>query len=585
MRTFRETDIRKRTLIVSLVLAAWFAVLLFRLAELQAIRHASFKASALKQSQARVPVRAGRGDILDRHGRVLASSLPSFTIKLSPVEKETPAQEADRVRKLQTALDLTAKEVADILRSLKDDNPFTYVRKQVPPDVAARVRALKLPDVGFDETSLRYYPNGSLAAQVLGGVSADASLQAGVEARYNGILKGVDGQELMLTDNKRRGYESQVLKPPVPGNDVWLTIDATIQYIAERALARAMAEHGAASGTIVVMDPASGEILALANSPSYDVNSYAASRDAWLNRAIGYTYEPGSTFKIVTAAAALESGVVSYSDAFDCTAGFIKVGPLTIRDHERMGVLSFSKILIDSSNVGTVKFAARLGSADFYAMIRRFGFGARTGIDLPAEEPGTIKPVAAWNKVISQPHIAIGYEVTVTPLQVLRAMNVFATGGRLVRPHLFLSSPAVPAVPLVGPQTEEKVLDSDLVAGLNSRVFEKVVEEGTAKTGRIDEFWAAGKTGTAQKLDPVLKAYTTRSHTASFVGFVPARRPVLSIIVVLDDIREGEYYGGQACAPVFRDVARETLRYLGVAPERAPLDQALAAELKKRGRA
>jgi cell division protein FtsI (penicillin-binding protein 3) len=582
MRTFYESDIRKRTLGVSLFVAAWFVVLIVRLAQLQVVQHPGFKARALKQSQAKIPVRARRGDILDRSGRILASSLPVFTVKLSPVEKETPAQEAEKVRKLQGVLNLTAREAADILKSLRDNDSFTYVKKQVSPDVAARVRELRLPGIGFDEENKRYYPNGSLAAHVLGGVNADGSRQAGVEFRDNDILKGMDGLELTFKDNKKRGYQSQMLKQPVPGRDIYLTIDATIQYIVERALAKAIADHSPASGTIIVMDPATGEVLALANYPTYDVNSYTESKDAWFNRAIGYSYEPGSTFKIVTAAAALDKGVVSYSDVFDCSAGFIKVGPLTIRDHEHMGVLTFDKILIESSNVGTVKFAARLASGDFYAMIRKFGFGARTGIDLPAEEPGRIRPVTEWNKVVSQPHIAIGYEVSVTPLQILRAMNVFATGGRLVRPHVFRTSPGWPTAPLQGPRPEENILGADLVESLNSRVFEKVVEEGTAKLGRIDEFWAAGKTGTAQRFDQALRAYTTRSHTASFVGFVPSRRPVLSMIVVLDDPKEGFYYGGQVCAPIFRDIARQVLRYLGVAPERMPAERLITAGLNRK---
>ena len=579
MRTFYESDIRRRTLGVSLFVAAWFGVLLVRLVQLQVVEHPGFKARALKQSQAKVSVRARRGDILDRSGRILASSFPVFTVKLSPVEKETPAQEAEKVRRLQGVLSLTSKEAADILQSLRDNDSFTYVKKQVLPDVAARLRELRLPGVGFDEENKRYYPNGSLAAHVLGGINADGSRQAGVELRDNDVLKGVDGLELTFKDNKKRGYQNQMLKQPVPGRDIWLTIDATIQYIVERALAKAIADHSPSSGTIIVISPGSGEVLALANYPTYDVNNYTESKDAWFNRAIGYSYEPGSTFKIVAAAAALDKGVVGHSDVFDCSAGFIKVGPLTIRDHERMGVLTFDRILIDSSNVGTVKFAARLAATDFYAMIRKFGFGARTGIDLPAEEPGRIRPVTEWNKVVSQPHIAIGYEVSVTPLQILRAMNVFATGGRLVRPHVFLTSPGWPTAALQGPRQEEKILGADLVESLNGRVFEKVVEEGTAKLGRIDEFWAAGKTGTAQRLDPALRVYTTQSHTASFVGFVPSRRPVLSMIIVLDDPKEGFYYGGQVCAPIFRDIARQVLRYLGVAPERMPAERLITAGL------
>jgi cell division protein FtsI (penicillin-binding protein 3) len=583
MRTFHEGDIRKRTLVVSFFLTAWFAVLLVRLVELQVVDHAGLKARALKQSQAKITVRARRGDILDRNGTVLASSLPVYTVKLSPVEKETPAQETGKVRRLQAVLGLSEKNVADVLKSLKENDSFTFVKKQVSPELAARVRDLRLPGVGFDEESRRYYPHGSLAAHVLGGVNADESVQAGVESRYNDVLKGTDGQRITLKDNKKRNYQDQVTKPPVPGRDIVLTIHATIQYIAERALARAVEEHSATSGTVIVLDPATGDILALANYPDYDVNDYTESKSAWLDRAIGYTYEPGSTFKIVAASAALEKGLVGYNELFDCSAGFIKVGPLIISDHERMGVLTFARVLIDSSNVGTVKFAARLAAADFYAMIRRFGFGGKTGIDLPAEEAGRIRPVAQWNKVVSQPHIAIGYEVGVTPLQILRAMNVFAAGGRLVRPRVVRKSTNFHGSPVQGPPPDETVLAEGLAAELTSRVFEKVVEDGTAKLGRLDEFWMAGKTGTAQRLDPVLKAYTTKSHTASFVGFVPSRRPVLSLIVVLDDPKEGFYYGGQVCAPIFRDIARQVLRYLGVAPERAPAGGVITADLQKKG--
>jgi len=576
MKTFYESDIRKRTLVVSFTLAAWCTLVLFRLVDLQVLHHPGFKARAVKQSQAKVTVRARRGDILDRHGKVLASSLPVSTVKLSPVEKETPAQEEQKVGRLKEVLGLSDKETADILKNLREDN-FTYVKKQVPPEVAARVRGLKLAGIGFDEEFRRSYPNGELAAHVLGGVNADGAGRAGVELRYDDILKGEDGEQVALKDNKHRSYQSQLLKPPRPGQTIVLTIDTPVQYMTERALARAIAEHSAASGTITISDPATGDILALANWPTYDASRYTESREAWLNRAIGYTFEPGSTFKIVAAAAALEEGLVRWSDVFDCTAGSIKVGPLTITDHERMGVLDFPKVLIHSSNVGTVKFAQRLAMADLYEMIRRFGFGRKTGIDLPAEEPGLVRPLAKWNKVISLPHVAIGYEVGVTPLQVLRAMNVFATGGRLVRPRVVFRSPAGQASPVLGPSPDDTVLTRDLAEALTRRVFEKVVEEGTAKLGRLDEFWAAGKTGTAQKFDTVLNAYTTKKHTASFVGFVPSRRPVLSIVVVLDDPKEEFYYGGQVCAPIFRDLAREVLRYMGVTPERAMADGVVTA--------
>ncbi len=584
MRTYHEIDIRKRTLIISFALAAWFLVLFLRLFQLQVLGHAGFESRASRQSRAKVTVPARRGTIYDRNGRILASSVPAFTIKLSPVEKEKPAQEAEKVGRLRAVLGLSDREVADILKGLREDDPFVYVRKKVSAEIADRVRDLKLPGLGFDEESRRVYPNGPLAAHVIGGVNADESRQAGVEARYNAVLKGEDGQQIVYKDNKRRGYQSQVTKAPVAGRDIYLTIDATIQHIAERALARAVEDHSAASGTIVICDPDSGEILALANSPAYDVNAYTESKDAWLDRAIGSPYEPGSTFKIVAAAAALEKGFVDYSDTYDCTSGSIKVGPLTIRDHERMGVLTFPGVLIHSSNVGTVKFAAKVPAEALYDMIRRFGFGRRTGIDLPAEEPGLVRPPARWNRLVSQPHIAIGYEISVTPLQILRAMNVFATRGRLVQPKVVREAPGLPAPKIQGPVRDDRILAADLADGLTGRVFEKVVDEGTAKAGRLEEYSAAGKTGTAQRYDQALKAYTTKSHTASFVGFAPARRPVLSMIVVLDDPKEGFYYGGQVCAPIFRDVARQVLRCLGATPDRPLPDAAITARLDRKGR-
>jgi cell division protein FtsI/penicillin-binding protein 2 len=574
MRTFRETDIRRRTLVVSLLLTVWFALLAFRLVQLQVVQHAVLKGRALKQSQATVRIQARRGTIYDRNGKVLACSLPVFTVKLSPVDKETPAEEKEKVRRLQSVLGFSDKEGADILRSLRNEESFTYVKKKVAPEIAERVRELRIPGVGFDEESQRSYPLGSLAAQVLGGVNSDESVQAGVELRYNDILKGEDGLQIVFKDNKRRGYESQILKPPVAGRDIVLTIDTTLQYFTERALARAVGEHSASGGTIVMCDPSTGEILALANFPTYDVNRYTEAREAWLDRAIGRPYEPGSTFKIVTAAAALEKGVVDYSDVFDCSSGAINVGGLTIRDHEHMGLLTFPKVLIDSSNVGTVKFAMRLDRTDFYAAIKKFRFGERTGIDLPAEERGTVWPVESWHKAVSLPHIAIGYEISVTPLQILRAMNVYATRGWLVRPHVVKKSPDILETSALRPGPEQKILQEKMAEDLVDRVFVKVVEEGTARQGQLEGFSIAGKTGTAQQLDPVTKTYTSKRHTASFVGFVPAAQPALTMIVVLDDPKEGFYYGGQVCAPIFRDIARQALRYMGVAPDK-PLPPAM----------
>jgi cell division protein FtsI/penicillin-binding protein 2 len=577
MRTFYETDIRRRAKLLSFVLAAWAALVALRLVEIQVFGHARAKAAVLRQTRDAIKVEPRRGNILDRNGEILACSLPAASVYIRPVEKEKPAEERAKVLKLQGLLGLSEKEVSVILGRLKDDFPFTYVKKKIPEEEADRVMALKLAGVGLEPATRRHYPLGSLAAHVLGGISLAENTRTGVEARFNDVLKGEEGEQIIYKVNGGRDYQTQVLKSPVPGKDLVLTLDSTIQYYAEKELAKAVAEHEAAWGAVIVMEPYSGEILAMASSPAYDVNEYPGPKEAWTNRPVQSSYEPGSTFKIVTAAAARERNRVGFSDIFDCSAGSITVGGLTIRDHERVGVLSFSNVLIESSNVGTVLFAQRLTIEEFYETIKAFRFGTRTGIDLPAEAPGLVRPASAWNKKVSLPHIAIGYEIMVTPLQILRAMNVFATGGLLVRPRVVKGGG--------GSAADEdgdavRVISEKTSTDLVRRVFEEVVEEGTAKLGRLDGFGIAGKTGTAQKYDRALNTYNTRKYTASFVGFTPIDRPRLTMIVVLDEPKEG-YYGGQVCAPVFRDIARQVLRYLRVPPERPLPSRVLTAEMEK----
>jgi cell division protein FtsI (penicillin-binding protein 3) len=449
------------------------------------------------------------------------------------------------------------------------------VKKKVPEEEADRVLALKIAGVGAEATTRRHYPHGPLAAHVVGGMTLLGGAPAGIELRYDSVLKGVEGQQISYKVNGNRGYENHVIKSPVPGRDVVLTIDATIQYFADRELARAVTEHEAAWGVVIIMEPETGAILAMSSYPAYDVNRYPGPPVARLNRAIGASYEPGSTFKVITAAAARERGRVGFSDLFDCSAGFIRVGGTTITDHDRERVLSFPQVIIKSSNVGTVQFAQRLSIPEFCETIKSFGVGAKTGIELPAEEPGLIHPAGHW-RASSLPHVAIGYEIMVTPLQMLQAMNVFAAGGRLVQPRIVRSGAP-------GPETGEgpvRIISERTASELVGRVFEAVVEEGTATKGRLDGYRIAGKTGTAQKYDGALGAYT-KDYTASFVGFTPVGNPRLSMIVVLDSPKEG-YYGGEVCAPVFRDIAKQVLRYLRVPPERSQPSRVIATAAPRR---
>lgn len=357
MRTFYESDIRKRILALSFILAAWAAVVALRLVQLQVFGHARAKATVLDQNRDRIPMEPRRGNILDRNGQILACSLPAVSVGIRPVDKETPAAERAKVRGLQGLLGLSEKEVSFILGRLKNKSSYTYVKKKISEEDAARVMALKLPGVEFEPANRRHYPLRSLAAHVLGGLSLTEDSKNGVELRYNDVLKGEEGQQVVYKVAGGRDYQTQVIKSPVPGRDLVLTIDATIQYYAEKELALAVAEHEAVMGTVIVMEPSSGEILALASFPAYDVNDFPGPKDAWMNRAVQLSYEPGSTFKIVTAAAARERNRVGFGEVFDCSAGSITIGGTTIRDHERVGVLSFPQVLIHSSNVGTVMFA------------------------------------------------------------------------------------------------------------------------------------------------------------------------------------------------------------------------------------
>ena len=579
MRTFYENDIRRRVKVLSFLLAGWGALVALRLVQIQVLGHGRAKAAVRRQTQAVVKVEPRRGRILDRNGEILACSLPAPSVAVRHLDDETPAEERDKVLALKRALGLSDGEVSRVLDRLREGATYTYVRKKGLDADADRVAALKLPGVEIEPGTKRRYPHGSLAAHVVGGMSQDGDNRTGVESRYHDVLKGEEGSQLTYEVRGGRDYQTQVLRSPVPGRDLTLTIDATIQYIAEKELGRAIVEHRADWGSVIVMDSRSGEILALANWPTYDLNKYPGPQEAWMNRAVQASYEPGSTFKIVTAAAARERNRVGYSELFDCSAGFIKVGGTVITDHDRVGLVSFPQVIIHSSNVGTVQFAQRLSIAEYLGTIKAFGFGQRTGIDLPREALGTVHPPEKWRKS-SLPHVAIGYEVTVTSIQMLSAMNAFAAGGLLVRPRVVKEGARAGAAPAAedgdGPV---RAISEKTAKELVERVFTGVVEEGTAKDGRLDGFGIAGKTGTAQKYDDTLKAYTDK-YTSSFVGFTPLNEPRLCMIVVLDSPKEG-YYGGQVCAPVFRDIARQVLRYLRVPPERALPPRVLTAGLGK----
>ncbi len=554
---------RRRTRITAFICAVWLLLIVGRLVQLQVFGHAKAAARVTAQSQQVTVIQAYRGTIYDRHGRILARSLPARTIFYDPRPQDSPAARFEPVRRLRDKLGLSPEDLDRIQAQLANAATRVWLKRKADPDLAAEVFSPRL-GIGYEEDSRRAYPLGTQAAQVLGGVKADGTGAAGIESKFNSALMGRPGRGFLLRDAKLRRYGLEVLEEPQTGRDLTLTLDETIQYIAQSELERAVAETRSAWGTVIVSNPRTGEILAMASAPSYDPNFYTRTPEASFNPAVQQTLEPGSTFKIVTAAAALESRAVSPSESFDCSEGSIKVPGGAIRDHKAFGKLDFAGVIIHSSNVGAVRAGRRLRPESFESMIRAFGFGRRTGIELPGEPEGRLRPASEWSGR-SQASLSIGYEIAATPLQMLQAVNVVANRGRLVPPRIVRAvqggqpRPAAPeSAPILSPAAGERL----------AAILERVVEEGTGREAAAEGYQAAGKTGTTQLFDPQAGGYSSGRHIASFVGYVPADQPRLSMVVILDDPQTGEHYGGQVAAPVFREIARKALLVLGLPPHR-----------------
>ncbi len=566
-----QKKIRRRTIILLFFFFLWSIVLTLRLIELQVIHHQRFRRAVESQNKRKHTIVPERGTIYDRSGHILARSLPVPSVFFIPNEREPTRDQFRRIAGLKEILGLSEKDLSRIEAGIEEGETFIYLRRKADPAVADQIKKLGLPGIGFEEEHKRFYPLGTLAAHVLGAVNVDNAGAAGVELEYNRLLEGEKGQSLILQDAKKKRYHFEVLKKSRPGKDLVLTIDRTIQYLSERELANGVRACDAAWGTVIVSHPPSGEILAMATFPTYDPNAWPPTPfELSRNRAIQENVEPGSTFKIITASAALETGAVNFDEIFDCSGGKIHIGGWTIADHKKMGLLSFSEVIIHSSNVGTVMVGQRLGEMRLFRMIQAFHFGQPTGIDLPGEERGIFHPLNEWSRSSLASH-SIGYGISATPLQLLQAMNIIANRGVLIPPRItrpdFDSAPSGFRRISAG----EQIISERTARDLTERVFEKVVLEGTGKAAQISGFTVAGKTGTAQKRNPG-GGYTATRHLASFVGFVPAEEPLISIIVVIDDPKSGLHYGGTVAAPVFREIARRVLLYLGEAP---PSDRAI----------
>ncbi len=557
---------RFRLVVVIGLLAVGYGAVVAKLAYLQLLNGARLEAMAVRQRQRVVSLKPERGDILDRRGKALAVSLEASSVYAHP---EDVVDLHGTARALAPVLKL---KVAEVRRRLAKDRPFVWLRRQVDPPTAESVRRLRLPGVHLVRESKRFYPRRQLSGHLLGFVGIDNQGLEGVELAYNEYLNGEGGWILVEKDAKGRGLtlSKTVVKPPSAGFDVRLTIDEVIQYVVEKELSAQVAASGARGGLAVVVEPSTGAVLAMAGVPSFNPNSFSRFHPGqWRNRAITDPYEPGSTFKLLVAAAALESGMVKENDLFYGEEGAINVNGVTIRDHREFGWLTFSDVIARSSNVGAIKAAQKVGAERFYRTARAFGIGRKTGIGLPGEQPGLLRPPKEWSG-ISIASLAIGQEVATTPLQMLMAYAAVANGGKLVRPYIVESLLKDGRVRWrAQPQVVRQVVAPSTARRL-TKLFERVVEQGTGQAAAVEGYRVAGKTGTAQKFDLKAGRYARDRYVASFIGFVPAKAPAFAMLVLVDEPR-GTAYGGTVAAPVFARAARQILRYLNIPTTRGRL--------------
>jgi len=470
-------------------------------------------------------------------------------------------------RLLGPVVNLPPDEIATRLSSSRS---FVWIARKLPPAAVARIRQLNLRGIYFQKENKRFYPKRDLAAALLGYVDIDEKGLGGIEYELNDRIRSKSGRMLILTDAHNRWYESAE-KTPEEGSSVVLTIDENIQFIAEKELAAAIEETHAKAGTVLIENPSNGEILAMASWPKFNPNAPAGSpAEARMNRAVGALYEPGSVFKIVTLSAAIDQGITTPDEVVDCQMGAIYIAGLRIRDHKAYGLLTVSQILAHSSDVGAIKVGLRLGAPKFYEYIRAYGFGEPTGIDLPGENRGLLRRLENWSPV-SVGSISMGQEVGVTPLQMINAVSAIANGGLLYRPHVVLALRRGSQVKQVSQPPPRRVVRETTAATMRA-MLEGVVLHGTGTKAQPDGYTSAGKTGTAQKIDPATGRYSATQLIASFVGLAPINDPAVTILVQLDS-PVGLHEGGSVAAPVFKRIAARVLPYLNV-PHDIPVSPA-----------
>ncbi|MBU1044870.1 MAG: hypothetical protein KJ915_10795 [Candidatus Omnitrophica bacterium] len=556
---------RQEKLRFAVVFFAYLFILLiifFRLLYIQVLNYDDYIKLADSQHNLTLKLSPQRGSILDRNLKTFAMSLKVSSVYAVPRVIKNKSEVAAKLSKI---LDI---DYNNLLEKLNRDKAFVWVKRRIDDSLAERLTQEPIPGVSLLTENKRYYPNNGLAAHVVGFAGIDEQGLSGVELIYDKYLKGQFGTRSMLRDAKQRmmpAFEFEYI-PEINGYNIVLTIDQVIQHIAEQALDAGFAKSKAVGASVIVMNPENGEIYALVNRPGYDLNAFGnADPEAKRNRAVSDYFEPGSTFKIITASAAIEEKVVALDEVFFCENGEYKISRHILHDHKPHGNLSFVEVIEKSSNIGTVKVAQKLGEKLLYEYIKRFGFGEKTNIDSPGEVAGFFRPLKQWSK-LSISALPIGHEIGVTVIQMARAMAVIANGGYQVNPHLVdkIIDKNNEIIKDIEFEPQPRIISEQTAATMRG-ILKGVVDNGTGKSAQVKGYSTAGKTGTAQKVIPG-EGYSHSKFIASFIGFAPVDKPKVVIAVVFDEPRPF-YYGGTVCAPIFKNIAEKVLKYLDVPME------------------
>src|SRR5690349_19233233 len=552
--------VERRLTWLALIIIGWGLGIFGKLISIQVVHHGDYARRARSIQEVVVNIPAPRGTIFDRNGRPLAMSLSLDSVTVNP-QKIQDIPFASELLALVLHLDRKDLETK-IQAAYENSRGYLRIKRGLTPDETESIRKIALDGISLEHESQRHYPKGGLAAHVLGGVDFEEKGNAGIEKFLDAQLRGTPGKARLLTDVKRRGIEQKNSQAARAGTNITLTIDERLQFVAERELAKAVAEHHAQSGSVVVMDPYTGDILALASFPTYDPNVPPEPGDdprARLDHAVSVPFEPGSVFKVITLSAALETTSLNPESPINCMGGKITLFGRTIHDsHAGMGVVPMKTVLAKSSNVGAIQVGLRVGQPNLYEYVRRFGFGRKTGVPLPAESSGKVRKLERWGKT-SLPSVAMGQEVSVTTIQLAQAASVIANGGMLVKPRLLLKK----GDQTIPPATPVRVISGDHAITMQ-QMMEVVVLVGSGMHAKLAGYTSGGKTGSAQIFDFATHRYT-RNYNGSYMGFAPLINPKLVVVVTLNGTHGGEAgFGGRVAAPTFKLVMEEALRIFDV---------------------